>query len=78
MSGAASFGMIAFSHACRGPFGNADFIGLDVCLDIMRVLQKGFAGNPKYRPCPLLEEMVADGRLGKKSGQGFYTYEGAK
>jgi 3-hydroxybutyryl-CoA dehydrogenase len=58
-----------------GPLELADFIGLDVCLDIMNVLQKGFSGNPKYRPCPLLEQMVADGRLGKKSGWGFYSYE---
>jgi 3-hydroxybutyryl-CoA dehydrogenase len=58
-----------------GPLELADFIGLDVCLDIMNVLQKGFSGDPKYRPCPLLQEMVAAGKLGKKSGRGFYTYE---
>ena len=58
-----------------GPLELADFIGLDVCLDIMNVLQKGFAGDPKYRPCPLLQEMVAVGKLGKKSGRGFYSYE---
>ena len=51
----------------------ADFIGLDVCLDIMRVLEEGL-GDPKYRPCPLLRRMVAAGHLGRKSGQGFYTY----
>jgi 3-hydroxybutyryl-CoA dehydrogenase len=51
----------------------ADFIGLDVCLDIMRVLHSGL-GDPKYRPCPLLVKMVDAGRLGKKSGQGFYKY----
>jgi 3-hydroxybutyryl-CoA dehydrogenase len=61
-----------------GPLELADFIGLDVCLDIMNVLQKGFGGDPKYRPCPLLQEMVAVGKLGKKSGRGFYTYGNTK
>jgi 3-hydroxybutyryl-CoA dehydrogenase len=56
-----------------GPLALADFIGLDVCLDIMRVLQEGF-GDPKYRPCPLLIKMVDAGWLGKKRGQGFYKY----
>ena len=56
-----------------GPLALADFIGLDVCLDIMRVLLTGL-GDPKYRPCPLLIKMVDAGRLGKKSGQGFYNY----
>jgi 3-hydroxybutyryl-CoA dehydrogenase len=56
-----------------GPLTLADFIGLDVCLDIMRVLQEGF-GDPKYRPCPLLVRMVDAGWLGRKSGHGFYTY----
>ncbi len=56
-----------------GPLQLADFIGLDVCLAILRVLQEGF-GNPKYAPCPLLVNMVAAGRLGKKSGIGFYDY----
>jgi len=56
-----------------GPLALADFIGLDVCLDIMRVLHGGL-GDPKYRPCPLLIKMVDAGRLGKKSGRGFYTY----
>jgi len=56
-----------------GPLTLADFIGLDVCLDIMRVLQDGL-GDPKYRPCPLLIKMVDAGRLGKKSGRGFYQY----
>ena len=57
-----------------GPLTLADFIGLDVCLDIMRVLHEGF-GDPKYRPCPLLVRMVDAGWLGRKSGRGFYKYE---
>jgi 3-hydroxybutyryl-CoA dehydrogenase len=56
-----------------GPLALADLIGLDVCLDVLRVLQQGF-GDPKYRPCPLLVKMVDAGRLGRKSGAGFYTY----
>jgi 3-hydroxybutyryl-CoA dehydrogenase len=56
-----------------GPLALADFIGLDVCLDIMRVLQDGL-GDPKYRPCPLLIKMVDAGWLGKKNGRGFYKY----
>jgi 3-hydroxybutyryl-CoA dehydrogenase len=56
-----------------GPLQLADFIGLDVCLAILRVLQDGF-GNPKYAPCPLLVNMVTAGKLGAKSGEGFYLY----
>ena len=56
-----------------GPLTLADFIGLDVCLAIMTVLHDGL-GDPKYRPCPLLRRMVAAGQLGRKSGQGFYSY----
>lgn len=56
-----------------GPLTLADFIGLDVCLDIMRVLHDGL-GDPKYRPCPLLIRMVDAGWLGRKSGRGFYSY----
>ncbi len=57
-----------------GPLQLADFIGLDVCLAILRVLHEGF-GNPKYAPCPLLVNMVTAGRLGIKSGEGFYMYK---
>ena len=56
-----------------GPLQLADFIGLDVCLSILKVLHEGF-GNPKYAACPLLVNMVAAGRLGVKSGEGFYKY----
>ena len=56
-----------------GPLTLADFIGLDVCLDIMRVLHEGL-GDPKYRPCPLLVRMVDAGWLGRKSGRGFFQY----
>jgi 3-hydroxybutyryl-CoA dehydrogenase len=56
-----------------GPLTLADFIGIDVCVDILRVLHEGF-GNPKYYPCPLLVRMVDAGWLGRKSGRGFYTY----
>lgn len=57
-----------------GPLQLADFIGLDVCLSILKVLQDGF-GNPKYAPCPLLVNMVMAGKLGTKSGEGFYKYQ---
>ena len=57
-----------------GPLQLADFIGLDICLNIMEVLHHGL-GDDKYRPCPLLRQMVAAGRLGRKSGEGFYSYE---
>jgi len=56
-----------------GPLALADFIGLDVCISILNIMHSGF-GNPKYAPCPLLVNMVAAGKLGKKSGEGFYTY----
>lgn len=59
-----------------GPLQLADFIGLDVCLAILNVLHEGF-GNPKYAPCPLLVNMVRAGKLGVKSGEGFYNYAAA-
>ena len=58
-----------------GPLQLADFVGLDVCLAICEVLYQGF-GNPKYAPCPLLVNMVTAGKLGRKSGEGFYDYSG--
>ena len=63
---------LGMSHP-MGPLALADFIGLDVCLAIMNVLHEGL-GDTKYRACPLLKKMVAAGRLGKKSGEGFYKY----
>ena len=58
-----------------GPLQLADFIGLDVCFSILNVLHDGF-GNTKYAPCPLLVNMVMAGKLGVKTGEGFYKYEG--
>jgi 3-hydroxybutyryl-CoA dehydrogenase len=63
---------LGMSHP-MGPLELADFIGLDVCVDILEVLYNGF-GDPKYRACPLLRKMVAAGWLGRKSGRGFYKY----
>jgi 3-hydroxybutyryl-CoA dehydrogenase len=56
-----------------GPLALADFIGLDVCMSILNIMYQGF-GNPKYAPCPLLVNMVTAGKLGRKSGEGFYIY----
>lgn len=57
-----------------GPLALADLIGLDVCLDILEILHRDL-GDPKYRPCPMLRMMVNAGRLGRKTGEGFYVYE---
>jgi 3-hydroxybutyryl-CoA dehydrogenase len=67
---------LGLSHPI-GPLALADFIGLDVCLAILEVLHDGL-GDPKYRPCPLLRQMVTAGRLGRKSGRGFYDYREGK
>ena len=64
--------MLGMAHP-MGPLHLADFIGLDVCLSILEVMNDGF-GNPKYAPCPLLVNMVTAGKLGVKSGEGFYDY----
>ena len=63
---------LGMSHP-MGPLTLADFIGLDTCLAIMEVLHRDF-DDDKYRPCPLLRKMVEQGKLGKKSGEGFYKY----
>jgi 3-hydroxybutyryl-CoA dehydrogenase len=63
---------IGMNHP-MGPLSLADLIGLDTCLAIMKVLHEGFKDD-KYRPCPLLEEKVEAGHLGRKSGKGFYDY----
>lgn len=63
---------LGFAHP-QGPLALADLIGLDTCVAIMEVLQEGL-GDPKYAPCPLLRQYVAAGRLGRKSGRGFYEY----
>jgi 3-hydroxybutyryl-CoA dehydrogenase len=64
---------LGFAHP-MGPLALADLIGLDTCVAIMEVLHEGL-GDPKYAPCPLLRQYVAAGRLGRKSGRGFYTYQ---
>ena len=57
-----------------GPLALADLVGLDTCLSVTKVLHQGF-GDSKYRPCPLLQQMVDAGYLGRKSGRGFFTYD---
>ena len=68
--------MLGMNHP-MGPLELADFIGLDTCLAILEVLHEGL-GDPKYRPCPLLRQYVDAGWYGKKTGRGFYAYEGGK
>lgn len=65
---------LGYNHP-MGPLALADFIGLDICLHVMETLYEGF-GDPKYRACPLLRQLVAAGHLGRKSGRGFYDYSG--
>jgi 3-hydroxybutyryl-CoA dehydrogenase len=65
--------MLGMAHP-MGPLTLADFIGLDICLDIMNVLYEGYSDS-KYRPCPLLKKMVHAGFLGRKSGRGFFVYD---
>jgi len=65
--------MLGMSHP-MGPLTLADLIGLDVCLSILNVLKEGFSNNPKYEPCPLLIDMCKEGKLGRKTGEGFYKY----
>lgn len=69
-------GMRLGTNQPMGPLLLADFIGLDTCLSIMRVLHSGL-GDDKYRPCPLLVKYVEEGRLGKKSGRGVYSHKGS-
>jgi 3-hydroxybutyryl-CoA dehydrogenase len=65
---------LGYNHP-MGPLALADFVGLDIVLHIMEVMQDGF-GDPKYRPCPMIKQLVAAGHLGRKTGKGFYTYGG--
>lgn len=63
---------LGYNHP-MGPLALADFVGLDICLHILETLHEGF-GDPKYRPCPILRQLVSAGHLGKKTGKGFYKY----
>lgn len=63
---------LGYNHP-MGPLALADFIGLDICLNILETLHEGF-GDPKYRPCPIIKQLVSAGHLGKKTGRGFYQY----
>jgi len=63
---------LGYNHP-MGPLALADFVGLDICLHILETLHEGF-GDPKYRPCPVLRQLVAAGHLGRKTGKGFYQY----
>jgi len=65
---------LGYNHP-MGPLALADFIGLDICLHILETLHEGF-GDPKYRPCPVIRQLVSAGHLGKKTGKGFYEYGG--
>lgn len=66
---------LGYNHP-MGPLALADFVGLDICLHAMETIYKGF-GDPKYRPCPLIRQLVSAGHLGRKTGRGFYEYGGA-
>lgn len=69
-------GMVLGYNHPMGPLALADFVGLDICLHILETLHEGF-GDPKYRPCPILRQLVSAGHLGRKTGKGFYKYEQA-
>ena len=66
---------LGYNHP-MGPLALADFVGLDICLHALETIHEGF-GDPKYRPCPLIKQLVAAGHLGRKTGKGFFEYGGA-